>query len=88
MNKDIVISLQGGAVTALLFPALPDNEQIGLFIGIATCLFIFLLFLEDLHDKWYRQQVKRVKSIRKMKKMLRDLGQLELKVKEAQNDNR
>lgn len=77
MYKNMIISLLTAAVAVLLQPELPANEKEGLYVGITTCLFIFLLFLEDLMEKIVRKRTKR-QAERQMKEMIRHLRELNI----------
>lgn len=74
MNKDIVISVLTGVIAAQNACGIPKNEQIGIFIGTATTVFIFLLFLDDLHDK----RMEKKKSEEKTRNTVERLRNLEI----------
>lgn len=60
MYKDIVISLLGAWILRDVFGTTDVREQIAIVMGLASMLFIFLLFCEDQAEKWqkYRQRVR------------------------------
>ena len=75
MYKNIVISL----LAAVLISDMPwfeitcNAEKVGLIVGIAAAVFIFLLFLEDVCEK-VRNYVKRVRKMRQTVTKLRKGG--------------
>lgn len=78
MYKDMIISLLAGTVAVLCMPELPDNEKTGLGVGIATCLFIFLLFLEDLADKISQKRREIRKAEQQMTEIIKHLRELDI----------
>ena len=72
MRKNMVISLQAGVILADLpcFEIANYSEKIAMILGIASAVFYFLLFLEEMHEKWTEYR-KRVRRIRKTVKRLR-----------------
>lgn len=64
MYKDIVISLLGAWILRDVFGTTEVREQIAIIMGLATVLFIFLLFCEDQAEKWrkYRQRVRNLEQ--------------------------
>lgn len=60
MYKDIVISFLGAWILRDVFGTTEVREQIAIIMGLATVLFIFLLFLENQAEKWqkYSQRVR------------------------------
>lgn len=74
MNKDIVISVLTAIIAAQNAYGITTREQIGIFIGTATTVFIFLLFLDDLHDK----RMKKKKSVEKTRNTVERLRNLEI----------
>lgn len=64
MCKNMVISLQAGTILADLpcFAISNNGEKMAMIVGIASAVFIFLLFLEEIHEKWteYRKRVRRI----------------------------
>ena len=64
MCKNMVISLQAGTILADLpcFEISNNGEKMAMIVGIASAVFIFLLFLEEIHEKWteYRKRVRRI----------------------------
>lgn len=72
MFKDIIISL----LAAVLISDMPwfeitcNAEKVGLIVGIAAAVFIFLLFLEDACEK-VRNYVERVDELKQMVRELR-----------------
>lgn len=67
MCKNIMISLQAGYILSGLpcFEIRNYGEKMATIVGIATAVFIFLLFLEDLGDKYriYRKRVRKTRQI-------------------------
>lgn len=65
MCKNIVISLLVGVILTDLpcFVISNNSEKMAMIVGIASAVFIFLLFLEDLYEKWteYRRRVRQVR---------------------------
>lgn len=51
MYKDIVISFLGAWILRDVFGTTEVREQIAIIMGLATVLFIFLLFLENQAEK-------------------------------------
>lgn len=51
MYKDIVIALLGAWILRDAFRTTEAGEQIAIIMGLATVLFIFLLFLENQAEK-------------------------------------
>lgn len=72
MNKDTIISVLAGVIAAQNACGVTGQEQIGIFIGTATTVFIFLLFLDDLHDRWCRYK-RRIRDMRIRVARLRNL---------------
>lgn len=72
MYKDVIISF----LTAELIIQSPwiietsGSERMAAVVGIATAVFIFLLFLEDCYEK-FRKYAKRVQKIRRTVERLR-----------------
>lgn len=56
MYKDIVISLLGAWILREVFGTTEVGEQIAIIMGLATVLFIFLLFLENQAEKWQEKR--------------------------------
>lgn len=56
MYKDIVISLLGAWVLRDVFGTTEVREQIAIVMGMATVLFIFLLFWEIQVGKWQEKR--------------------------------
>lgn len=67
MCKDIIISLLAAVIIVELpcFEIGSFDEKLVMIVGIATAVFIFCLFCEDLHEKWQnrRQRVLKTKEI-------------------------
>ncbi len=67
MYKNLIISFLAAMALSKLpcFEISRYEEKIGLIVGIATAVFIFLLFFEDLHEKWrnYRRRVQKTREI-------------------------
>ena len=64
MRKNMVIALLMGVIlTDVPWLAISNNgEKMAMIVGIASAVFIFLLFLEEIHEKWteYRKRVRRI----------------------------
>ena len=56
MYKDIVIALLGAWILRDAFGTTEAGEQIAIIMGLATVLFIFLLFLEIQVEKWQEKR--------------------------------
>lgn len=56
MYKDIVIALLGAWILRDAFRTTEAGEQIAIIMGLATVLFIFLLFLENQAEKWQEKR--------------------------------
>lgn len=56
MYKDIVIALLGAWILRDAFGTTEAGEQIAIIMGLATVLFIFLLFLENQVEKWQEKR--------------------------------
>lgn len=56
MYKDIVISFLGAWILRDVFGTTEVREQIAIIMGLATVLFIFLLFLENQAEKWQEKR--------------------------------
>lgn len=56
MYKDIVIALLGAWILRDAFGTTEAGEQIAIIMGLATVLFIFLLFLENKVEKWQEKR--------------------------------
>ncbi len=56
MYKDIVISFLGAWILRDVFETTEVREQIAIIMGLATVLFIFLLFLENQAEKWQEKR--------------------------------
>lgn len=56
MYKDIVIAFLGAWILRDVFGTTEVREQIAIVIGLATVLFIFLLFLENQAEKWQEKR--------------------------------
>lgn len=69
MYKDIVIALLGAWILRDAFGTTDAGEQIAIIMGLATVLFIFLLFLEIQAEKWQEKQ----KRIRELERKLEEL---------------
>ena len=70
MYKDIVISLLGAWILRDFFATTEVREQIAIVMGLATVLFIFLLFLENQVEKW-REYRRRVQDLEQRLEQLR-----------------
>ena len=73
MRKNIVISLLAGVILTDLpcFVISNNSEKMAMIIGMASAVFIFLLFLEDLYEKWteYRKRVQRIRrTVRQLRR--------------------
>ena len=76
MVKDIIISiLAAGLIVDKLsgLASLSVRYQIGLWIAFTCILIIFLLFLEDVAEKW-RQRKERIRRIQEQLEILRGKG--------------
>lgn len=71
MLKNCIISvLLAGEIVRFWSPDCRTEEIISLVTGIAACLFIFLLFLEEVHEKRmkYRKRVRKIRdTVRKLR---------------------
>lgn len=76
MYKDIVISLLGAWILREVFGTTEVGEQIAIIMGLATVLFIFLLFLENQAEKWQEKQ-KRIRELERKLEELRGGGKRE-----------
>ncbi len=56
MYKDIMISLLGALLLEPVFKTTEVGEQIAIVMGMATVLFIFLLFLEIQVERWQEKR--------------------------------
>lgn len=67
MKKDIIISILAAELILQhpWYTGSSGSERVALIVGTATVVFIFLLFLEDLGDKFrkYRNRVRKMKRI-------------------------
>ncbi len=66
MHKDIIISLLAGVILSdSPWFAVSGAERTAFVLGTATVVFIFLLFLEEISQKWrkYRRRVRRIHRI-------------------------
>lgn len=72
MFKDIIISLLSAVIISGLpcFEIRNSEEKTSAIIGIATAVFIFCLFCEDLYEKWQNRR-KRVQKIVEIVRKLR-----------------
>lgn len=87
MYKDIAISLLAAAAVVIWRQELPDNEKAGLFVGITTCLFIFLLFLDDLADRIMRRREQRRRAERQMEQTIQHLRTIDIKEDKRMQNN-
>jgi len=80
MHKDIIISILGAFIIAELpcFEIHNSAEKIAMIVGIASAVFIFCLFCEDLHEKWKKKQ----KRVQEMYEKIGQLRQLSLRKEE------
>lgn len=78
MYKNTAISALSAVVAVLCLPELPANEKAGLAVGIATCLFIFLLFLEDLSAKIMQIWTQKRRSRQHTEEIIRHLRELNI----------
>lgn len=76
MYKDIVISFLGAWILRDVFGTTEVREQIAIIMGLATVLFIFLLFLENQAEKWQEKQ-KRIQELERKLEKLRGGGKRE-----------
>ena len=56
MYKDIMISLLGALLLEPVFKTTEVGDQIAIVMGMATVLFIFLLFLEIQVERWQEKR--------------------------------
>lgn len=76
MYKDIVIALLGAWILRDAFGTTEAGEQIAIIMGLATVLFIFLLFLEIQAEKWQEKR-RRARIMEQRIAMLRGGGKRE-----------
>lgn len=71
MCKDIIISLLSAVIISDLpcFEIGSFDEKLVMIVGIATAVFIFCLFCEDLYEKWQNRR----KRVLKMEEIVRKL---------------
>lgn len=79
MYKNITISLLTATVAVLCLPELSGNEKAGLYVCMATCVFIFLLFLEELADKNHQKRMKKRKAELRMTEIIIHLREISIK---------
>ena len=71
MKKDAVIALLAAVILEPCFLTKNMEEKIVVVMGLMVVLFIFLLFLEDLLQKWHEYR-KRCREVQEIVKNLRE----------------